>query len=152
MGVNIHRKNKRRGKTIASMGYGKFNHISDIFMSCWNPEFAFLCTNHLFLDKELYFEDANPPLPDELLAFVTQSDCEGEMSAEEVDSLVKVLESNENFMQRKPFPLIRRVLGRCFKRSRDNIWMNDPEWREEAHKFYLMLKDCAKRKCGIEWF
>ena len=131
------------------MGYGKFNFIRDIFMGCWNPEFAFLCNNHFFLDKELYFKDANPPLPDELLVFVSQPDCEGEMSAEEVASLVNVLESNEAFMHRSPFPPIRRTIRgvHC-----DNKWMNDPEWREEAHKFYLMLKDCAKRGCGIEWF
>lgn len=149
MGINIHRKNKRRGKEIASMGYGKFNFVKDIFMGCWNPEFAFLCNNHFFLDKELYFKDANPPLPDELLSFVSQYDCEGEMSAEEVAALVTTLEANENFMQRKLFPFIRRKL-----RGMDcnNGWMNDPEWREEAHKFYLMLKDCAKRGCGIEWF
>lgn len=149
MGVNIYRKNKRRGKEIASMGYGKFNFVRVIFMGCWNPEFAFLCNNHIFLDKELYFKDANPPFPDELLAFVTQADCEGEMSAEEVASLVKVLESNEDFMHRSPFPPIRRTIRgvHC-----DNEWMNDPEWREEAHKFYLMLKDCAKRKSGIVWF
>lgn len=149
MGVNIHRKNKRRGKEIASMGYGKFNFIRDIFMGCWNPEFAFLCNNHFFLDKELYFKDANPPLPDELLVFVSQDDCEGEMSAEEVASLVKVLESNEDFMRRSPFPPIRRTIRgvHC-----DNEWLNDPEWREEAHKFYLMLKDCTKIGCGVEWF
>ena len=149
MGVNIHRKNKRRGKEIASMGYGKFNFIRDIFMGCWNPEFAFLCHYHNFLDEDLYFKDANPPLPDELLAFVTQSDCKGEMTTEEVAALVEVLEANENFIKRSPFPFIgRRLKGLMC----DNGWMNDPEWREEAHKFYLMLKDCAKRKCGIEWF
>lgn len=150
--VYFHRKNKRRGKEISSMGYGKFNFIRDIFMGCWNPEFAFLCYNARWLDRPPRFADSNPPLPDEILVLVSQPDCEGEMSAEEVASLVKVLESNGNFMHREPFPLIRRVLGKCFKSSHDNIWMNDPEWREEAHKFYLMLKDCAKRKCGIEWF
>lgn len=131
------------------MGYGKFNHIRDIFMGCWNPSFAFLCNNYFLLDKELYFKDANPPLPYEILVLVSQPDCEGEMSADEVASLVKVLESNENFMCRSPFPPIRRTISgvHC-----DNEWMNDPEWREEAHKFYLMLKDCAKRGCGIEWF
>lgn len=147
--VFFHRKNKHRGKEIAAMGYGKFNHIRDIFMGCWNQEFAFLCNNHFFLDKELYFKDANPPLPYEILVLVSQPDCEGEMSAYEVASLVKVLESNEDFMRRSPFPPIRRTIRgvHC-----DNEWMNDPEWREEAHKFYLMLKDCAKRGCGIEWF
>ena len=131
------------------MGYGKFNHIRDIFMGCWNPEFAFLCNNLFFLDNELYFKDANPPLPYEILVLVSQPDCEGEMSADEVASLVKVLESNEYFMRGSPFPPIRRTIRgvHC-----DNEWMNDPEWREEAHKFYLMLKDCAKRGCGIEWF
>lgn len=93
--VYFHRKNKRRGKEIASMGYGKFNFIRNIFTGCWNLEFAFLCNNYIFLDKELYFKDANPPLPDELLVFVSQPDCEGKMSAEEVASLVKVLESSQ---------------------------------------------------------
>lgn len=152
MAVNFHRKKKRRGKEIATMGYGKFNFIRDIFMGCWNPEFAFLCNNHLFLDKELCFEDANPPLPDEILPLVCQSDCDGELSAAEVASLVKVLESNENFMGRKEFPFIRRMMGRYSRSFHDNGWMNDPEWREIAHKFYLMLKDCANRRCGIEWF
>ena len=149
MGVNIHRKNKRRGKEIATMGYVRFNHIRDIFMGCWNPEFAFLCNYHNFIDEDIYFKDATPPLPDELLAFVTQSDCEGEMTTKEVAALVEVLEANENFIKRSPFPFISRRLKGLMC---DNGWMNDPEWREEAHKFYLMLKDCAKRKCGIEWF
>lgn len=150
MGITIFRKNKRRGKEIATMGYGKFNHISDVFMSCWNPEFAFLCDNHLFLEKDIFFEDATPPLPDELLAFVSQSDCEGEMKADEVAALVRVLEQNETFMQRKSFPTITRVVGHL-NVCHDNLWMNDPKWREEAHKFYLLLKNCAQRKCGIEW-
>ena len=149
MGVNIHRKNKRLGKEIAAMGYGKFNHIRDIFMGCWNPEFAFLCNYHLFLEEDIFFKDANPPFPDELLAFITQADCEGEMTAEEVASLVKVLEANETFIKRSPFPFIGRRLRGLWC---DNSWMNDPEWREEANKFYLMLKDCAKRRCGIKWF
>lgn len=150
--VCFHRKNKRRGKEIASMGYGKFNFIRDIFMGCWNPEFAFLCDNARWLDRPLRFADANPPLPDELVALVSQPDGEGELTAEEVASLVRVLEANETFMQQKPFPPIKRTFVKSIFINSDNGWMNDPEWREEAHKFYLMLKDCAKRKCGIEWF
>ena len=139
--VFFHRKNKRRGKMIASMGYGKFNNVRDVFMGCWNPTFAFLCSISPMLDWPLRFADANPPLPDEIVALASQPDCEGELTAEEVASLVRVLESNATFMQRKGF-----------EHFLDNDWMNDPEWREEAHKFYLMLKDCAKRGCGIEWF
>lgn len=147
--VYFHRKNKRRGKEIASMGYGKFNHIRDIFMGCWNPEFAFLCTNHIFLEEDIYFKDANPPFPDELLVFVTQSDCEGDISSKEVAALVTTLETNKGFMENIPFPYIRKTIRGVVC---DNGWMNDPEWREEAHRFYLMLKDCAKRGYGIEWF
>lgn len=152
MSVSFYRKNKRRGREIATMGYGKFNFIRDIFMGCWNPEFAFLCNCHLFLNKDLRFRDANPPLPDDLLPLVSLPDCEGEMTADEVASLVKTLESNETFMLRKPFPLIRKELGIYTPVMCDNGWMNNPDWREEANKFYMMLKDCAKRKCGIEWF
>lgn len=131
------------------MGYGKFNNIRDIFMGCWNPEFAFLCSNIIFLDENIYFKDATPPFPDELLAFVTQADCEGDISSKEVEALVTTLEENKCFMENRPFPYIRKTIRGVVC---DNLWMNEPEWREEAHKFYLMLKDCAKRKCGIEWF
>lgn len=143
------RKNKRRGKEIASMGYGKFNFIRYIFMGCWNPEFAFLCDNARWLDSPPRFADATPPLPDELVALVSQPDCEGELTAEEVASLVNVLSAKEIFLENNRFPFIKKHIRGLWH---DNGWMNDPEWREEAHKFYLMLKDCAKRKCGIEWF
>lgn len=152
MAVNFYRKNKRRGKEIASMGYGKFNFIRDIFTGCWNPKFAFLCYIHPWLDSPPRFADANPPLPDELVALASQPDCEGELTAEEVASLVRVLESNATFMERRGLEHCRDYVGKFDKQHFDNDWMNDPEWREEAHKFYLMLKDCAKRKCGIEWF
>lgn len=147
--VDFHRKNKRRGKKIASMGYGKFNHVRDIFMGSWNPKFAFLCSICHWLDSALRFSDANPPLPDEIVALASQPDCEGGLSSKEVAALVTTLEANKCFIENIPFPYIRKTIRGMVC---DNEWMNDPEWREEAHKFYLMLKDCAKRGCGIEWF
>ena len=140
--VSFYRKNKRRGKCIAEMGYGKFNFIRDIYMACWDPEFAL----HFFgRDDNLKWSDAKVPFPKSLRYFLALPDCDGELSNKEIKAVCKALSKNKVFVEGKQFPSL--VWGRW-----NNRWMNDPEWRKDAQKFFDMLQDCSKRGCGIEWF
>lgn len=147
MAVDFYRKNKRRGKALATMGYGKVMHIRCIFQSFWNPEFALA----YYAWADLKWSDADPPFPDSMLELFRQCDCKGELSNGEIKAIVEELEKNETFMQRKPIPL-KRLKRRCGEDFWENTWMNDEGWRDEVQEFYEMLKGCAKRGCGIEWF
>ena len=148
MSVSFYRKKKRVGKCLAAMGYGKFNFIRAILQSCYDPKFGL----GYVAWADLKWTDANPPFPDAMLDLFTQCDCEGELTNDEVKAIVKELEGNETFMQRKPFPELTRPAKYDPQGVWNNNWMNDPEWRDAAQKFFEMLKDCEKRGCGIEWF
>ena len=147
MGVSFYRKGKRRGKELAMMGYGKFNFIRAIFQACWDPQFGL----DYYSWEDRKWSDAHPSFPKAMLDLFAQPDCEGELSNEQCKAICSELEKNDTFMQRKPFTELSRP-SRYSSRAWTNTWMNEPEWRDEAEKFYKMLKDCAKRGCGIEWF